>query len=390
MIAKSIILNNEWVDINAQLGIDKTETIFVQNKSAGSVYLWPKDTVPEKNTVGTHLKINESITISTENESLYARGLGEIHCHVVTAASSVSLAIPEGTTLPVSLVVPEGDTVPVNLVMGAGETIAVNQLTITSTNNSTSTNLAANQTFTGVADDVSGVGTILVGVFGDVASATQGLKFQTSPNGVDWYNIDQFTFLNVTPYVYSMSPVFRFFRIVYINGAAPTTKFFIQTFYKQGYVKPSSHRAADVINGENDVELMKAILTAMMPNGSYTNIHATAGGNLKVSLEEYEPSIGKLPVEPLSGVTTARKIPSSTISTRVTLTAGCKRISIRARGCDIRFAVGDATVTANASTSHFIAQDERLDIAVSSGASIAAVRESLAVVDGILEITELG
>jgi len=111
----------------------------------------------------------------------------------------------------------------------------------------------------------------------------------------------------------------------------------------------------------------------------------TSGG-----LTNTELRASPVTVEPLGKVGAARKIPSSTISTRVTLAAGCKRISIRARGCDIRYAVGDGTVTANASTSHFIAQDERLDIAVSSGASIAAVRESLAVVDGILEITELG
>jgi hypothetical protein len=56
----------------------------------------------------------------------------------------------------------------------------------------------------------------------------------------------------------------------------------------------------------------------------------------------------------------------------------------------MRYVVGTGAQTANASTSHFIAQDERLDIAVPAGATIAAIREAAATVNGFLDITELG
>lgn len=139
-------------------------------------------------------------------------------------------------------------------------------------------------------------------------------------------------------------------------------------------------RASPVpVNGT--VELGNTSLAAL--ENITVNVETTGG------LTDAELRASPVTVEPLGRVTAARKIPSSTISTRVTLTVGCKRVSVRARGCDIRYAVGDNTVTADASTSHFIAQDERLDIAVTGSDSIAAVRESLAVVDGILEITEL-
>ncbi len=100
-------------------------------------------------------------------------------------------------------------------------------------------------------------------------------------------------------------------------------------------------------------------------------------------------SSGRQLVEPLGTATVARRIPASASSDIVTLTSTCKRISIRALGCNMRYITGTGALTANAQTSHYIAQDERLDLAVPAGASIAAIRESLATVNGVLEITEL-
>jgi hypothetical protein len=51
--------------------------------------------------------------------------------------------------------------------------------------------------------------------------------------------------------------------------------------------------------------------------------------------------------------------------------------------------VGVGTQTANASTSHFIANGERLDIGVPFGASIGVIRDTAATVNGSLAVTEL-
>lgn len=95
------------------------------------------------------------------------------------------------------------------------------------------------------------------------------------------------------------------------------------------------------------------------------------------------------PIEPLGVPTVARQVSVTTTSASTNLTSTCKRISIRARFCDMRYEVGTGSLTANASTSHYIAQDERLDIAVPLGSSIAVIRESAATVNGSLAITEL-
>jgi hypothetical protein len=94
-------------------------------------------------------------------------------------------------------------------------------------------------------------------------------------------------------------------------------------------------------------------------------------------------------VETLGIPTVARQLTATATSANTVLTANISRISIRARGCDIRYVVGVGAQTANASTSHFIANGERLDLAVPSGANIAVIRESAATVNGSLAVTEL-
>ena len=97
----------------------------------------------------------------------------------------------------------------------------------------------------------------------------------------------------------------------------------------------------------------------------------------------------RLPTEILGQPSVAWQLAVTTASASQALTTTCRRVSIRARGCDMRYVVGTGTQTANATTSHFIGQDERLDIAVPANAVIAAIRESAATTNGSLEITEL-
>lgn len=109
MLAKNINLYSEWLDLNQELGVDKFQTLFVQNKSCGSVYLWPRNTIPENNKAGAHLKIGEYINISGSGESVYCRGFGEIYVSVMDTAvvSSDQYALTDAqlraSPLPVSI-----------------------------------------------------------------------------------------------------------------------------------------------------------------------------------------------------------------------------------------------------------------------------------------------
>ena len=92
-------------------------------------------------------------------------------------------------------------------------------------------------------------------------------------------------------------------------------------------------------------------------------------------------------VEPLGQPSVARQLAAGATSGNTALTATVRRITMRAISADIRFAIGAVAQTANASTSHFIAENERLDFAVPLGANIAIIRD--ASTDGTLELSEL-
>lgn len=118
-------------------------------------------------------------------------------------------------------------------------------------------------------------------------------------------------------------------------------------------------------------------------------LQTTATAVVSSEVEIKNDSGNPVPTEPLGRPSVARQLAVTATSNSVALTAGCKRISIRARGCDMRYVIGVGAQTANASTDHFIGQDERLDLMVLAGSTIAAIRESAATTNGSLAITEL-
>ena len=101
----------------------------------------------------------------------------------------------------------------------------------------------------------------------------------------------------------------------------------------------------------------------------------------------YEGKFSAREVEPNRTPGVARQLTAGSSTSHQALTATCSRISIRAVTADIRYSIGSSAQTASASTSHFIAQNERLELVVPEGANIAVIRD--ASTDGVLELTEL-
>lgn len=92
-------------------------------------------------------------------------------------------------------------------------------------------------------------------------------------------------------------------------------------------------------------------------------------------------------VEPLGSPGVARQLSAGAASANTALTDGVTRVSMRAVGADIRFEIGSGSQTASATTSNFIANNERLDFAVPIDPNIAVIRD--ASTNGTLELTEL-
>lgn len=93
------------------------------------------------------------------------------------------------------------------------------------------------------------------------------------------------------------------------------------------------------------------------------------------------------PVETLGAVGVSRQLAAGAASANTALTTTCRRISIYARLADIRYTIGSSSQTANASTSHWINNGERLDVVVPATPNIAVIRAASA--DAVLEVTEL-
>jgi hypothetical protein len=90
-------------------------------------------------------------------------------------------------------------------------------------------------------------------------------------------------------------------------------------------------------------------------------------------------------VEILGELGVSKQLSASTTSARIALTSTTKRVSIKAVGADMRYTFGGSTIEAT-TTSHYIADGERLDFACLEGTYIAVETISGT---GVLEITEL-
>ena len=105
----------------------------------------------------------------------------------------------------------------------------------------------------------------------------------------------------------------------------------------------------------------------------------------------------------------ARQVAAGSSTANTALTVGCERISILATTADVRYSLGTTAQTANASTSHFIKNGERIELDVPQhvdhsatgdpasidnnanygnllASNIAVIRD--ASTDGVLEVTE--
>lgn len=129
----------------------------------------------------------------------------------------------------------------------------------------------------------------------------------------------------------------------------------------------------DILKSYNDVQRRNVD----MADGTYAE---------RVAVTTGPGPDNRLLVEPLGIPGVARQLAAGATSANTGLTVGVVRISIHARGADIRYAVGSAAQTASG-TSHFIAAGERLDIDVPATPNIAVIRAGAT--DGTLEVTEL-
>lgn len=209
--------------------------------------------------------------------------------------SSASLPLPTGASTETTLASLNGKVTAVNtgavtistaLPTGANTIGAISNTgfaqisnSLVSTVNSTTANLASNATFTGTSEDVSEYSTVMVTIFTDQVSATDGFSFQFSSNGTNWDFSDTFTIPASTGKTFSIGVAARFFRVIYTNGATATTALRIQVLYSKASKKNSSVRPQDSRTNDNDFE--EELAYGMVYDGvtnTWSRIRASAKG----------------------------------------------------------------------------------------------------------------
>lgn len=158
--------------------------------------------------------------------------------------------------------------------------------------NSTTTLLLADAVYTGDGLDILAYNGISVFATSDVSSATQGLEIQYSADGsTNWRCAETYTILAGAEKWFSPPSFGKYFRVVYTNGDADQTSFEITTVMRKTPFKWSSHNIDMPITDQDDAELTKSVITGKKPNGDYDNVSLTNGGNMKVSIEEFEDEV---------------------------------------------------------------------------------------------------
>lgn len=169
-----------------------------------------------------------------------------------------------------------------------------------STDNSTTTVLGAGETFTGEGEDISSYAAMTVMLFSDQASADDGLSVEFSTDNENWDEKETYTTSANEAFTLQPMGEGNYFRIVYTNGDIAQTEFRFSVICK---VIPSVGEVMhldNMLSNSGDAQLVRAVLAALKPDGNYTNINATNGGNLKFSLEEFDDTFNAtpLPVDP--------------------------------------------------------------------------------------------
>jgi hypothetical protein len=174
------------------------------------------------------------------------------------------------------------------------------------TSNCSTTPLAGGASFTGTAFEVTKYSAINVGVFSDVASATNGVKVEFSPDGTNWDHSHSTTYTAASGVGYIFNCEFKYARVVYTNGSSAQSSFRLQTIAKKNFTKPSLYTVNQSVTGNMFVELGKNVIVGETTGGGggFVNVKVNPSGALAVeaSLAAGTNNIGDVDVLSLPSI----------------------------------------------------------------------------------------
>jgi len=159
------------------------------------------------------------------------------------------------------------------------------------TDNTTTTPLGANATFTGIWQDCLNYQEVNVSISTDKNSATDGLVIQWSSDAVNVGDDDRFSVYANSGTNYTPNPSFRYVRIIYTNGSVAQNTFSLMTILRKNMTGGSFHRIDSTLKDDSDGRLNISVPKLKTSANTYISQTATMSGNAKVSIEELESGV---------------------------------------------------------------------------------------------------
>ncbi len=201
----------------------------------------------------------------------------------------------------------------------------VSTKSIQDTNNTTTAPLGIDAVFTGASTNTLHYKTITIIIFADVASAADGVSLQWSGDGTNWNHTAEYTYAANMDLSIGASVRGNFFRLVFTNGGTGQAAFRAFTYMHPTEASHNIRPLEFTLTGQESAEMTRSILAAMKPDTTYTNIGSTAGGNLKVAVEEFDASLavtnaGTFAVQENGAALTALQLLDNTVAVLGTAT----------------------------------------------------------------------
>lgn len=181
------------------------------------------------------------------------------------------------------------------------------------TGNTSTTLLGIGGNFTGTWVDITKYNSIIVGLKADVASATDGFKFEYSNDGVTVQHTHIYTYTAVDGIDYNFSSGFKYARVNYTNGAVAQTVFSVSTILKSSAVMPSSYRLAQTLSDQFSALITRGVIVGKSTagGGTYVDVKVNPSGALAADVTG-SVSVSNFPAtQPVSGSVSVSNFPAT-------------------------------------------------------------------------------
>jgi hypothetical protein len=181
--------------------------------------------------------------------------------------------------------------------------------------NSSTTPLGISGVFTGAAFEITKYAAINVNVISDVASATNGVKVEFSPDGTNWDHSHQTTYSGGNGVGYIFNAEYKYARVVYTNNTVAQTSFRLQTIFKTTLTTSSLYTLSQTVNANMFAALNRSVISGETTGGGggYVNVKVNPSGALTVEADVTGTvSVSNFPVtQPVSGSVSVSNFPAT-------------------------------------------------------------------------------